>query len=130
MGGIDSGPAMGVVAGSTIPSYCIMSPRGHIASQLERTGEAMRIHVSSESKTLLDKVGGFRCEPRGTIHLGVTKSWSYGHFLADWTIRGHRRQSTRIKLCSDCGSCQDQGGLASRKPTHLIVQKGCKNCAD
>ena len=27
--GIDSGPAMGVVAGSTIPSYCIMSPRGH-----------------------------------------------------------------------------------------------------
>ena len=30
---------------------------GYIASQLERTGEAMRIHVSSESKTLLDKVG-------------------------------------------------------------------------
>ena len=26
--GIDSGPAMGVVAGSTIPSYCIMSTRG------------------------------------------------------------------------------------------------------
>ena len=81
--GIDSGAAMGVVAGTTIPSYCVMSARTHVASQLERTGDAMRIHVSAPSKALLDKVclhhmivamyqvGGFRCEPRGTINLGV-----------------------------------------------------------
>jgi len=68
--GIDSGAAMGVVAGTTIPSYCVMSARTHVASQLERTGDAMRIHVSAPSKALLDKVGGFRCEPRGTINLG------------------------------------------------------------
>ena len=34
-------------------------------------GEGMRIHMSGVSKALLDKVGGFRCEYRGLLDLGV-----------------------------------------------------------
>ena len=67
-----SGPAMGVVAGNKIPSYCIMSDTGcdtpvsfyfltawlsgSLARVMEKMGEGMRIHISSTSKELLDRV--------------------------------------------------------------------------
>ena len=44
--GIDSGPAMGVVAGSTIPSYCIMSPRGHHNHSLIISREVLILTLS------------------------------------------------------------------------------------
>ena len=82
-----SGPALGVVAGSKLPSYCIMCRTATIARRIECVGEGMRIHIrylniryfpnheiffpSETSKQLLDKVGGFRCDYRGTIQLGV-----------------------------------------------------------
>ena len=31
----------------------------------------MKIHISEDSKKLLDKVGGFRCDYRGTLELSV-----------------------------------------------------------
>ena len=67
-----SGPAMGVVAGNKIPNYCIMSDTGrdmtvsfssltswlsgNLARVMEKMGEGMRIHISSTSKELLDRV--------------------------------------------------------------------------
>ena len=66
-----SGPAMGVVAGSSIPNYCIMCDTANVARVMEKMGEGMRIHISSITKELLDKVGGFRCESRGILDLGV-----------------------------------------------------------
>ena len=63
---------MGVVAGSKIPSYCVMSDTGcdtpgsfyfltswlsgSLARVMEKMGEGMRIHISSVSKELLDRV--------------------------------------------------------------------------
>ena len=72
-----SGPAMGIVAGSTIPNYCIMCDTANIARVMEKMGEGMRIHISSVSKVLLDKVGGYQCESRGVLDLGVGKLESY-----------------------------------------------------
>jgi class 3 adenylate cyclase len=43
--GIHSGPAMAVVAGSDIPSYCVMSEVTNVARALEQQGEGMRIHI-------------------------------------------------------------------------------------
>ena len=83
-----SGPAVGVVAGSKLPSYCIMSKTLAVARRIESLGEGMRIHISEvrehgqttftlkhftqDSKQLLDKVGGFRCDYHGTLELGVS----------------------------------------------------------
>ena len=66
-----SGPALGVVAGAKLPSYCIMSKTATVARKLEKLGEGMKIHISEDSKKLLDKVGGFRCDYRGTLELSV-----------------------------------------------------------
>ena len=60
-----------MVAGTKIPNYCVMSDTAIVAREMEKMGEGMRIHISSESKKLLDKVGGFRCDYRGTLDLGV-----------------------------------------------------------
>ena len=66
-----SGPACGVVAGSKIPNYCVMSDTSNVARVMEKMGEGMRIHTSGVTKALLDQVGGFRCEYRGLLDLGV-----------------------------------------------------------
>ena len=68
--GVHSGPACGVVAGTRIPNYCVMSDTSNMARIVERMGEGMRIHLSGTSKNLLDEVGGFRCEYRGLLDLG------------------------------------------------------------
>ena len=36
-----------------------------------KLGDGMKIHISEDSKNLLDTVGGFRCDYRGTLELGV-----------------------------------------------------------
>ena len=71
--GVHSGPACGVVAGTRIPNYCVISDTSDMARIVERMGEGMRIHLSGTSKTLLDEVGGFRCEYRGLLDLGVSE---------------------------------------------------------
>ena len=48
-----------------------MSDSANVARVIEKMGEGMKIHISGTSKDLLDKVGGFRCEYRGILDLGV-----------------------------------------------------------
>ena len=48
-----------------------MLTRANYTRVIEKMGEGMRIHMSGVSKALLDKVGGFRCEYRGLLDLGV-----------------------------------------------------------
>ena len=61
------------MAGTKIPNYCVMSDTAIVAREMEKMREGMRIHISSTSKNLLDKVGGFRCDSRGTLDLGVSQ---------------------------------------------------------
>ena len=65
------------MAGTKIPNYCVMSETADIAREIEKQGEGMRILLSQASKQLLDKVGGFRCEPRGTLNLAVSIAICY-----------------------------------------------------
>ena len=39
---MSSGPACGVVAGSKIPNYCVMSDTANVARVMEKMGEGMR----------------------------------------------------------------------------------------
>ena len=61
------------MAGSQIPNYCVMCDTANVARVMEKMGEGMRIHISSTSKELLDKVGGYQCDSRGILDLGVSK---------------------------------------------------------
>ena len=49
-----------------------MSDTANVARKMEQLGEGMKIHISETSKFLLDKVGGFRCDYRGTLDIGVS----------------------------------------------------------
>ena len=82
------------MAGSKTPSYCVMGDTAAVARVMEKMGEGMRIHISSTTKELLDKLEGyrwnivhnrwanknyycnnnilFRCEARGVLDLGVS----------------------------------------------------------
>ena len=70
---IHTGPVIGLVAGTKIPSYCIMSDTVDITHNLMVAGEGMKILITETSKDVLDRVGGYRCDYRGTMDLGVSQ---------------------------------------------------------
>ena len=52
-------------------SFSAIGFTSFVAHMVTRMGEGMKIHISETTKRLLDKVGGFSCEYRGIIDLGV-----------------------------------------------------------
>lgn len=44
-----------------------------ITSHLNEIGQPMKIHISSETKQLLDSIGGFRMEYRGVSEIKVIR---------------------------------------------------------
>ena len=108
--GIHSGPACGVVAGTRIPNYCVISDTSDMARMVEKMGEGMRIHLSGTSKNLLDEVGGFRCEYRGLLDLGVSSDCVTGLlFTLDLDLSAPER-TYRILVVGGARSAGAGGG--------------------
>lgn len=92
--GIHSGPAVGGIqkVGDSMPRYRMFGNALDVAYRINTLGKPMKIHISIDTKLLLDSIGGFHTEYRGLFEI---KS-KHQHRIDTYWLVGKERPETTI----------------------------------